>query len=168
MGRPIVHNTPQNVVKAVELTASGQTHAQVAKVLHCSVSSVKRMLSDPLVKQALADLRAALRVQALAGAQAIVSDAQKWLAEVVKGKTSAKDADALSRALLNLEKVAASASGENREPKGGGSGVTVQVAVLPGWGAPKGVTALGPVVPLPGPTPLPDKPADWWEKYKTP
>src|SRR5216683_1254953 len=133
MAHSIVHNTPPNIAKAVELTASGKTHAETAKVLGCSVSSVKRMLSDPLVKQALAELRAALRVQALQGAQAIVPAAQAWLAEVVKGKTSAKDADALSRALLNLEKVASSASGENREPKGGAS-PTVQIAVLPGWG----------------------------------
>jgi hypothetical protein len=146
MGHPIIHNTPPNIAKAVELTASGKTHAETAKALGCSVSSVKRMLSDPLVKQALAELRAALRVQALQGAQAIVPAAQAWLAEVVKGKTSAKDADALSRALLNLEKVASSASGENREPKGGNSGTVVQIAVAPGWGPPpkdpKVVTAL--------------------------
>jgi hypothetical protein len=143
MAHPIVHNTPQNIVKAVELTASGQTHAQVAKVLHCSISSVKRMLSDPLVKQALTDLRLALRVQALQGAQAIVPAAQAWLAEVVKGKTSAKDADALSRALLNLEKVAASASGENRQAAQ--SAQQIKIAVMPGWGAPKG----SPKAPMP-------------------
>ena len=132
MSHPVVHNTPQNIVKAVELVASGKTHAQTAKVLGCSVSSVKRMLSDPVVKQALADLRAWLRVQALQSAQAIVPAAQEWLREVVEKKTNAKDADALSRALLNLEKVNASASGENR-PQAAQQPAVVRVTVLPGW-----------------------------------
>jgi len=136
MGHPVTAITPQNLTKVLELAASGHTQSAIAKTLGISVRSVQRMLSDPLVKQALTDLRLVLRVQALQGAQAIVPAAQAWLAEVVKGKTSAKDADALSRALLNLEKVASSASGENREPKGGASGTVVQIAVLPGWGGP--------------------------------
>jgi len=54
-----------------------------------------------------------------------------WLKEVIEGKVDARDADMLSRALLNLEKVAASASGENRpqaQPV-----QQVQVVVAPGW-----------------------------------
>jgi Homeodomain-like domain-containing protein len=131
MSHPITAITPQNITKVLELAASGHTQPAIAKALGISVRSVQRILADPLAKQALADLRLVLRVQALQGAQAIVPDAQTWLAEVVKAKTSAKDADALSRALLNLEKVAASASGENRpltQPA-----QQVQVLVAPGW-----------------------------------
>lgn len=167
MGHPIVHNTPQNVVKAVELVASGQTYAQVAKVLHCSVRSVRRMLAPPEVKQAVVTLRTALRVKALEGAQAIIPAAQVWLREVVEGRTSAKDADALSRALLNLEKVAASASGENRpqaQPP-----VTVNVVSAPGWGKPKlgqaivtSVTAQHPAIPKELEAPKPHSiPKEW-------
>lgn len=131
MSHPVTATTAQNAAKAAELVASGQTYSQVAKTLHISVRSVQRILSDPLVKQALAQLRLGLRAHALAGAQAIVPAAQAWLREVVEGKTSAKDADALSRALLNLEKVAASASGENKPTFQPAQQVNVMVG--PGW-----------------------------------
>jgi hypothetical protein len=158
MSHPITAITPQNITKVLELAASGHTQSAIAKALGISVRSVQRILADPLAKQALADLRLVLRVQALQGAQAIVPDTQTWLAEVVKAKTSAKDADALSRALLNLEKVAASASGENRPQAQPGQ--QVNVVVTPGWVKAPGQAQATVMQAAPKPVLLPHLPDD--------
>ncbi len=96
---------------------------------------MQRMLEDPLVKQAVADLRRAIRVKALEGVQVLTPAIYQRLAATVD-HGAAKDIDALSRAALNLEKTAASASGENR-PQAAQPPAVVQVAIAPGWGKPK-------------------------------
>jgi hypothetical protein len=138
MSHPVTAATPTAVITAIEMVAGGHTQAAVAKVLGCSVRTVGRILADPAVKQALADLRLVLRAKTLQGVQAVTPGLHVWLKEMVEAKTSAKDADALSRALLNLEKTAASASGENRPQAQLAQQVQVViqpnlVKIAPGW-----------------------------------
>jgi len=131
MSHPPLSATPAAVITAIEMVAAGHTHEQVGKVLGCSPRTVRRILAPPEVKQALADLRLVLRAKTLQGVQVIAPALHVWLKEVIEGKVDARDADMLSRALLNLEKVAASASGENKptfQP-----GQQVQVVVHPDW-----------------------------------
>ncbi len=158
MSHPVTATTTENVITAIEMTASGHTQSAIAKTLGISVRSVARMLADPSVKQALAGLRLALRARALDGARAIVPAAQAWLREVVEGKTSAKDADALSRALLNLEKVAASASGETRPQAQ--QAQQVNVVVTPGWSKGDGHMATVQTVPATVVKPVVVEPTD--------
>jgi hypothetical protein len=135
MSHPVTAITPANVIKAIELAATGHTQSAIGKVLKISVRSVQRILSEPSRKQAVAELRQVLSAKTVQSVQVVTPALHVWLKEVIEGKVDARDADMLSRALLNLEKVAASASGENRpqaQPP-----VTVNVVSAPGWLKPK-------------------------------
>jgi hypothetical protein len=166
MSHPVTATTAKNVTKALELVAAGQTYAQVAKTLHISVRSVQRILSEPLVKQALADLRLVHRVQSIDRARVITPKVYDLLEHAVDAGDY-KGTDYAARAALSLEKVGASASGENRPLAQPTQQVVVTVA--PGWVKPKpgeatmtSVTSAPapahPVIPkelLPAPKPIP-------------
>ena len=63
------------------------------------------------------ELREEIRVRTLEGLKETTPRALAWLDDVIEQRSSAKDADALARALHAIEKISSSASGELREPK---------------------------------------------------
>jgi hypothetical protein len=112
MSHPTTAITPHNVTKALEMAAAGQTQPAIAQALGISVRSVTRMLSEPLAKQRLAELRLAVRVKTLAGCKAIAPPALDWARDLAEKKDNPKGFDQVARGLANLERAASSASGE--------------------------------------------------------
>jgi hypothetical protein len=74
----------------------------------------KFLQSDPKHAAVIAGLREINRTQTMTALQRINPKLTDRFGEAPDQKASAKDLDALSRALLNIEKTAGSVAGENR------------------------------------------------------
>lgn len=132
--------TPWDVqAQALAMLASGATISAVADTIGVSRKSLTRWLnkSERANWRLVTALRSAQKVMvAKAIQQRITGKALKRLDESLDSG-DAKEVDALSRSLLNIEKVAASVAGENAKGgTGGGGSVTLKV-LMPDWAQPQ-------------------------------
>jgi hypothetical protein len=118
VGSPTAPEVAGQVAASV---ASGQTYAQVAKAVGISVWTVRKIAQEPQTRAFIAACRAVIKeksAKALLDNTASLADViGAALKNVDTSKVTPKDVDALSRAALNMEKIAASVSGEGREPR---------------------------------------------------
>lgn len=122
--------------QALALIAEGKTKTQVAEMFDVSVNVISKLAKQEQNSQLIAKLRESTRVRTLKRLRklnpAIVDLTQAHADSLVdKPKLTVQDAatlDALSRAALNMEKVASSASGEALKALGNTGGVVIQIA----------------------------------------
>lgn len=104
--------TPDDVNEIIKLKAQGVTNATLAKIQGVSVATIGRYLKSPEAQEKLDEYRGIIRHAILRGtSEGLVDIAVTRIREA----ESAKDFDAATRGLLNLEKTATSASGEAKK-----------------------------------------------------
>ena len=113
--------TPAEEEQIAKMAAVGVGIRDIATRLRRSRDAVGAVLATPEVQEFMRQCREATRTITLAGVHETQTKAMDWLGEVVESRDP-RAFDAVSRGVLNLEKTAASASGEAR--------AQVQVAVL--------------------------------------
>ena len=106
-GRPF-SLTPDQISEVVKLKAMGYPQTALAKLHGVSPPTISRYLKSPEALAELAEWREIFRHQMLQRTAGLVDK----VANAVKDADGAKNVDAATRALLNLEKASASASGE--------------------------------------------------------
>jgi hypothetical protein len=98
--------------------AQGHTYAQIAANSGVTVWTVRKIVAEPQTRAFIEACRAVVKeksARALVENTAALSDVIKTaLAKVDLTKITAKDIDALSRAALNMEKIAASVAGDSK------------------------------------------------------
>lgn len=136
MATPAKVTSPVVEAKMVAALAAGLTAEQVAKAFNVHPATVYRVMKRGDNPRLLEILRQEIREKTLHGVKQTTPKALEWLEDIVTNRTSAKDADALARALHALEKIASSASGEAKRVETN-KRVKVHV-VLPEWAKPPG------------------------------
>lgn len=118
------------VDEIVRLSASGVSSRAVARVFDISHQTVRNYLNTPAAREKLKLLREHIKHTLMEEtAQELIGGAAR-VAKVMVEQDDAKGLDAATRAILNLEKASASASGENRKMEvSGPSGGPLQVDV---------------------------------------
>jgi predicted transcriptional regulator len=118
IGRPHALS-PVEVDEIVKLKAQGVTNATLAKIQGVSVATIGRYLKSPEAQEKLEEYRGIIR-------HAILRGTSEGLVDIavnrIKEAETAKDFDAATRGLLNLEKAATSASGEAKKVEMTGPG----------------------------------------------
>lgn len=122
--------------EALALIANGHTQTQVANKFGVSMDVIHRLVKKSENSQKIADLRESIRVRTLKRLkklQPLIVDLTQSKADqlVDKPVVTVQDAatlDALSRAALNMEKVASSASGEALKLAQAQGGVSITIA----------------------------------------
>jgi predicted transcriptional regulator len=100
---------PDDVNEIIKLKAQGVTNTTLAKIQGVSVATIGRYLKSPEAQEKLDEYRGIIRHAILRGtSEGLVDIAVTRIREA----ESAKEFDAATRGLLNLEKAATSASGE--------------------------------------------------------
>ncbi len=111
--------TPVEVDEIVKLKAQGVSNATLAKIQGVSVATIGRYLKSPEAQEKLEEYRGIIR-------HAILRGTSEGLVDIavnrIKEAETAKDFDAATRGLLNLEKAATSASGEAKKVEMTGPG----------------------------------------------
>lgn len=92
--------------------ASGEKKADLAARLNCAAATISRTLKEPEVERMVKQFRAAHRVQNVEGAQRVVAKVWDRIDEQSEVAGDPKSLDLYTRAALNMERIAASASGE--------------------------------------------------------
>jgi hypothetical protein len=131
MPHALTASTPSNLAAVIQMAGTGLSQAKIAKALGISKKTVWTMLAQPDVATKVAQLRAALRVVLAEGIQAVAPPALDWAKRLAEEQKDPKAFDAVMRGLHAGEKIAASASGENRPQAQPAQ--QVQVLVAPGW-----------------------------------
>ncbi len=127
-----VKTTPVIEAKIIAALATGMTAQEVARAFGVHRATVYRLAKKGDNPELLAELRLQMRVKILEALAEATPEVLEWLGELVRNPTSsARDIDALSRAALSLEKVAASVSGENRAVQQRPEKGEVKVVVAP-------------------------------------
>ena len=118
IGRPHALS-PDDVNEIIKLKAQGVTNATLAKIQGVSVATIGRYLKSPEAQEKLDEYRGIIR-------HAILRGTSEGLVDIavnrIKEAETAKDFDAATRGLLNLEKAATSASGEAKKVEMTGPG----------------------------------------------
>ena len=118
VGRP-PSITPEELQEIIKLKAQGIPNTTLAKIQGVSVATIGRYLKSPEAQEKLDEYRGIIRHAILRGTtEGLVDIAMNQ----IKGAGSAKDFDAATRGLQNLEKVATSASGEAKKVEMTGPG----------------------------------------------
>lgn len=110
-GRPPKKMTDQVKTYVASAVASGEAKKDIAEVLHVRPETISRAMKDPEVQGMIAEFRRRHRLQNLEGAAGVV--AKVW--GRISGSLDAadpKEFDLYTRGALNMERIAASASGE--------------------------------------------------------
>lgn len=111
VGRPPAI-TPDELSEIVKLKAQGVPNTTLAKIQGVSVATIGRYLKSPEAQEKLDEYRGIIR-------HAILRGTSEGLVDIavnrIKEAETAKDFDAATRGLLNLEKAATSASGEAKK-----------------------------------------------------
>jgi len=127
---------PTLEAKIISASAGGLTIREIAKALDISRSTVGRVLARGDTWAVVSRVREQIRVTVADSLATVQPLALTRVHEALAAeKVIAKDVDALSRAALNLEKIGASVSGENRQPVVAPGKVEVTIN-LPEWAAP--------------------------------
>ena len=118
VGRP-ASITPDELSEIVKLKAQGVPNTTLAKIQGVSVATIGRYLKSPEAQEKLDEYRGIIR-------HAILRGTSEGLVDIavnrIKEAETAKDFDAATRGLLNLEKAATSASGEAKKVEMTGPG----------------------------------------------
>jgi hypothetical protein len=117
------------------MLGAGLTQSDVSRALDIPQSTISTWLRDEATAQLVNNIRQSIRAKHVQ----TVHDAADMLKQRIQQSLvdgTSKDVDALTRAQLNLEKVAASASGEGMQGALGGK-VTVEI-ILPEWAQRRG------------------------------
>ena len=109
-GRPF-SLTAEQISEIVKLKAQGYPQTAIAKLHGVSPPTISRYLKSPEALAELAEWREIFRHAMLQRTAGLVDK----VANAVRDADGAKDVDAATRALLNLEKASASASGEAKK-----------------------------------------------------
>lgn len=121
--------------KAAAMAATGIPIVDIAAVLGVNTVTIWRWLKLEENKQIVEDIRSAMKAEVIKRASPV---AQAVLDKLMKGvdgtEMTPTEIDALSRAALNLEKIAASNAGDNRIGRPGAAPREVTVTFAPGWG----------------------------------
>lgn len=125
-GRPHVLD-PDDLNEIVKLKAQGVTNATLAKIQGVSLATIGRYLKSPEAQEKLDEYRGIIR-------HAILRGTSEGLVDIavnrIKEAETAKEFDAATRGLLNLEKAATSASGEAKKVElSGADGQPLQLDV---------------------------------------
>src|SRR5690349_2886376 len=110
--------TPAVQAHVLSLMGAGLTAVEVAKVTGLHPQTVRKFVkSDPKHAEVIIRVRETTKIASSEALQRLNPKLWDRLDGALKDG-AAKDVDALSRAALNLEKVGASVSGENRDVPG--------------------------------------------------
>jgi transcriptional regulator with XRE-family HTH domain len=121
LGTTTYRGTPETKAKAAAMVAAGMTRKEVGQALGISNATIGRWLSEAESREIVAATRSQIRANTTESVLALAPKVANRLDAVLNSdELDAKSVDALSRSMLNLEKVSASAAGENRAPAGGG------------------------------------------------
>jgi hypothetical protein len=118
---------PAVEAKIVAAVASGLTYRQTASALGVSKSSIERVMKKQHNRELLLSIRADIRAITIEHIEHIQPKLLDRLEQEVE-TGNPRDIDAVSRAVLNMEKIAASASGEQRRQEPGKTEVVVRFA----------------------------------------
>lgn len=105
--------TAVDAANVAALAAAGVSRHKISEVLDLTKTRVDEIIRRPEVREFAARVRQAIQVHQLATVHETMDGARDWLSEVVRNRDS-KAFDSVTRGLAALEKVAASASGENQ------------------------------------------------------
>jgi hypothetical protein len=141
MGAPF-KLTPHEQAQVLAEIVGGQPMHAVAAAHGVTRGTIWRILKRGDNPEFIKQLRGELRARTQARLRKITPRVLDALAVKLASKGSAPDIDALARAVLNLEKTAASVSGELKA--NAQAGAVVQV-LLPGWAAPAQAALPAPV-----------------------
>ena len=121
---------PEDLDEIVKFKAQGKTDRQLAMLYGVAPNTIARHLKSPAAQEKLATWREVIRNALLRG---IAEGGVTMALQVMKDAANegdAKSVDAAARAVMNLEKTAASASGEARRVEmTGKDGAPLQVDV---------------------------------------
>lgn len=109
--------TPQMLSEIVKLKAQGYSNVAIAKLHNVTPPTLSRYLKSPEALEELAEWREIFRHAMMQRTTGLVDK----VANAVRDADGAKEVDAATRALLNLEKTSASASGEAKKVEMTGS-----------------------------------------------
>ena len=114
--RERVHGTvtPGKIERIIVNRMDGLTLKQTAKAVDLCTSSVQKVLNRPEVHEQIVSIRETIRHQTITELLDRQGDAWKLFKTSLE-QGSTKDADNMARVLLNMEKIASSASGEARK-----------------------------------------------------
>ena len=101
--------------KVAVMTAAGIGAIPMAKALGMGHNTVYQIQARPQIQALIEEMRLRLRDLVMQKQEQITSQAYEWLGSVVDAKKDAKSFDALTRGLGNMERTAASVSGEARK-----------------------------------------------------
>ena len=101
--------------KVAVMTAAGIGGIPIAAALGIGHNTVHKIQARPQVQALIEEMRLRLRDLVMQRQEKITSQAYEWLGAVVADKKDAKSFDALTRGLGNMERTAASVSGEARK-----------------------------------------------------
>ena len=101
--------------KVAVMTAAGLGAFPIARALKIGHNTVYNIQARPQVQAQIEEMRLRLRDLVMQRQEKITEKAYEWLGSVVEAKKDAKSFDALTRGLGNMERTAASVSGEARK-----------------------------------------------------
>lgn len=106
--------TPAELETVAELAAAGASRASISRDTRMSHYLVTRILARPDVLAYMTRCREAIRSMTMDGIVKIQEETVSWARDVAVAKQDAKSLELVTRSMANLEKVAGSASGENK------------------------------------------------------
>lgn len=106
--------TPADIESVAEMKAAGASNMSISRDTRMSVNLVEQILRHPDTQAYMAKCREAIRSMALDKLVEVQRKAMEWIDTVAESKLEPKTFDALARGLGNLERMASSASGENK------------------------------------------------------
>lgn len=110
-GRPPKKMTDHAKAYLASAVASGEAKKDIAEVLHVRAETISRAMKDPEVQEMVAQFRRQHRLQNLEGAVGVVQKVWGRIGESLDA-ADPKTFDLYTRGALNMERIAASASGE--------------------------------------------------------
>lgn len=106
--------TPAEINQVAILAAGGSSKASISRDTRMSMDLVNKILNQPDTQAYMAKCREAIRSVALDGMVQAQESAVQWVKEVAEAKADPKAFELVTRGMSNLERVASSASLENK------------------------------------------------------
>ena len=111
-GKVARRDGPALAATVATMSAQGMGLQKIGRAIQRDWKTVRTILGRAETQKMIADYREFLKGQALSEALEIQTDGFKWVKETM-AKREAKEFDSVTRGMSNLERIYASASGEN-------------------------------------------------------
>ena len=106
--------SPAELEAVAEMASAGASRRSISNDLYRSEDFIAKILARPDVIAYMGRCREAIRSVTLDGMVKIQQDAVTWAQQIADAKDDPKALELVTRSMSNMERVAASASGENK------------------------------------------------------